>query len=75
MVHYDDPELFAVPQPPHICPKCGSHRTEVVGISDRGEVVLRCNACGERSTVVLKPMRYQPIGAGPSSGITIDLEH
>jgi len=61
MVHYDDPRLFAAQQPPPVCPKCGSHRTEVVGINDRGDVVLRCNACGERSTVSVNSMRYQPI--------------
>jgi uncharacterized Zn finger protein len=38
--------------PPPICPKCGSHRTEVVGRSDdAARIVIRCNNCGERSTV------------------------
>jgi transcription elongation factor Elf1 len=51
MVHYA-PTLTAVHRPPPICPKCGSHRTQVVGLSDNGQtVVIRCNACGERSEV------------------------
>jgi transcription elongation factor Elf1 len=49
MVHYDPP-MFAAQIPPPICPKCGSHRTVIVGRSDDGEtIVLRCNACGERT--------------------------
>ncbi|MBI3400702.1 MAG: hypothetical protein HY048_04715 [Acidobacteria bacterium] len=33
-----------------MCPKCGSHRTEVVGRSnDLKTITVRCNACGERS--------------------------
>jgi hypothetical protein len=48
MVHYDPP-IHASPAPPPLCPKCGSHRTEVVGKSADGAVVIRCNACGERS--------------------------
>ena len=76
MVHYDDPGLFAVQQPPPICPKCGSHRTEVVGISDRGDVVVRCNTCGERSTVSLKPMSYRRIDADAAvEAVAIELEH
>ena len=53
MVHYDPP--FHLAQiPPPICPKCGSHRTEIVGRSDDGEtIVLRCNACGERTRVAI----------------------
>jgi hypothetical protein len=51
MVHYN-PTLLTIPTPPPTCPKCGSHRTEIVGISDDGQtVVVRCNACGERSSV------------------------
>ena len=35
---------------PLTCPKCGSHRTEIVGRSDEARTVtLRCNSCGERS--------------------------
>ena len=41
--------------PPPTCPKCGSHRTEVVGRSDDGRTLtVRCNSCGERSTRVVE---------------------
>jgi len=51
MVHYDATQAAAQTHPP-ICPKCGSHRTEIVGRTDNGAtLVLRCNACGERSRV------------------------
>lgn len=51
MVHYD-PTLQAVPAPPMLCPKCGSHRTEIVGKSnDDAVLVVRCNVCGERSEI------------------------
>lgn len=51
MVHYD-PTQQATPKPPRLCPKCGSHRTEIVGTSGDGTVlILRCNACGARSEV------------------------
>jgi len=53
MVHYAPP-LSAVQDRPPICPKCGSHRTEIVGRSNNGDtIILRCNACGERSRVTL----------------------
>jgi len=46
----------AIHRPPHICPKCGSHRTQVVGIADEGRTVaVRCNACGERSEIKIGP--------------------
>jgi len=55
MVHYNQP-LTAAQTPPPTCPKCGSHRTEVVGRSDNGTtLVVRCNACGERSRVNVTP--------------------
>ncbi|HZR24158.1 MAG TPA: hypothetical protein VFA59_11260 [Vicinamibacterales bacterium] len=51
MVHYDAAASVA-PKPMALCPKCGSHRTEVVGKSlDDAVVVIRCNACGERSEI------------------------
>lgn len=51
MVHYG-PEKHAAQLPPPICPKCGSHRTQIVGRSnDVRSMVVRCNACGERSSV------------------------
>lgn len=56
MVHYDRPFSRTAQQPPRICPKCGSHRTEVVGISEDGRTLnVRCNACGARSTVPVEP--------------------
>ena len=53
MVHYDpDTNQAAPPVLPPVCPKCGSHRTEVLGRSNDGKLIaLRCNACGERSEV------------------------
>lgn len=53
MVHYDtDENLVSPPALPPVCPKCGSHRTEVVGRSNDGKLIaLRCNGCGERSEV------------------------
>lgn len=56
MVHYDQP-LRTAQTPPPLCPKCGSHRTEVVGRSDAGSLVIRCNACGARSEV---PVPHEP---------------
>ena len=53
MVHYDNPWAMA-PVPPPICPKCGSHRTQIVGMSNDGStVIVRCNFCGERSEIAL----------------------
>jgi transcription elongation factor Elf1 len=53
MVHYDPP-MSAAQIPPPVCPKCGSHRTVIVGRSDEGQtLVLRCNACGARSEIAL----------------------
>ena len=53
MVHYN-PQRGAAQTPPPICPKCGSHRTEIVGRSANTDfAVVRCNACGERSLVKL----------------------
>ena len=51
MVHYDPP-MSAAQIPPPVCPKCGSHRTVIVGRSENGQtLVLRCNACGARSEI------------------------
>lgn len=51
MVHYTTNTRHAVQTPPPTCPRCGSHRTEIVGRSDDSRTVtLRCNSCGERST-------------------------
>jgi tRNA(Ile2) C34 agmatinyltransferase TiaS len=60
MVHYNVPLVLAQTPPP-LCPKCGSHRTEIVGRSnDGGTIVLRCNACGERSRVTITPNDAAP---------------
>ena len=53
MVHYRPSGRYGIQTPPPTCPKCGSHRTEVVGRSDDGRTLtVRCNGCGERSTRV-----------------------
>jgi hypothetical protein len=52
MVHYDMAGIQTAPPLPTVCPKCGSHRTEVVGRSNNGKTLaIRCNACGARSEV------------------------
>ena len=52
MVHYNPNIWNAAQGVPPLCPKCGSHRTEVVGrANDKKTVTVRCNACGERSQV------------------------
>ena len=53
MVQYNQ-DWHAAQLLPPVCPKCGSHRTQVVGRSDDGKtVIVRCNACGEQSRVVV----------------------
>jgi len=61
MVHYN-PEWHAAQVPPPVCPKCGSHRTQVVGRSDDGRnVIVRCSSCGERSRIeVARDERARP---------------
>ena len=50
MVHYNATSWNAAQGVPPLCPKCGSHKTEVVGrANDMKTVTVRCNACGERS--------------------------
>ena len=50
MVHYDP--RYSAPAIPPVCPKCGSHRTEIIGMTaDPPTLVLRCSACGAVSTV------------------------
>jgi Zn finger protein HypA/HybF involved in hydrogenase expression len=50
MVHYNPTQKFAAQTPAPRCPKCGSHRTEIVGFSDDLKTVhVRCGVCGARS--------------------------
>jgi hypothetical protein len=52
MVHYDPPGWSAAQRPSPLCPKCGSHRTEIIGLSrDLKKTFLRCGACGAHSEV------------------------
>jgi transcription elongation factor Elf1 len=52
MVHYSRDPISAAQSPPPLCPKCGNHKTEVVGrSSDLKILFLRCDACGARSEV------------------------
>jgi hypothetical protein len=74
MVHYDPTHLNAVQQPPPVCPKCGSHRTEIVGISDGGQIVLRCNGCGERSVVSLHPGHHGEHEPTPADAVGVELD-
>jgi rRNA maturation protein Nop10 len=37
---------------PPVCPKCGSHRTQIIGTFGDGNTLnIRCATCGEVSTV------------------------
>ncbi len=54
MVYYmtDGPNNFRRPPVPPVCPKCGSHRTQIVGVhKDASTINIRCGHCGEVSTV------------------------
>jgi transcription elongation factor Elf1 len=52
MVHYNADKKAAAQTPPPRCPKCGSHRTELIGTSQDQKIThLRCAACGVRSEV------------------------
>jgi translation initiation factor 2 beta subunit (eIF-2beta)/eIF-5 len=53
MVHYGQPPQPKLQQPPQLCTKCGSHRTQIIGrLEDGKTLIIRCNACGAHSTVV-----------------------
>ena len=63
MALYDKPNHGA--QVPPMCPKCGSHRTQVVGRSnDSKTLTLRCGECAERSVVVIT----EETSVGPREG-------
>ena len=53
VVHYfNSSARFAAQALPPLCPKCGNHRTEIVGRSaDEKVIIIRCAGCGERSEV------------------------
>ena len=55
MVHYDpNVSRHAAQTPAATCPKCGSHRTEVIDRSDDARsATVRCNECGNRSGVLI----------------------
>ena len=45
-------ELLPYPTTPPVCPKCGGHKTEIIGqTDDPTKRVIRCNRCGAISTV------------------------
>jgi uncharacterized Zn finger protein len=48
MVHFrSGPGALKRPDAPPVCPKCGSHRTEVIGkTKSTNQQIVRCNACG-----------------------------
>ena len=63
MVHYG-PKRNAIQMRPPTCPKCGSHRTEIVGRSNDSQIiVVRCNSCGERTPVDAELVAKQSGGA------------
>jgi uncharacterized Zn finger protein len=53
MVHFTTKiEVLPYPTTPPVCPKCGNHRTEIIGkADDPTKRTVRCNACGAISTV------------------------
>jgi len=53
MVHFASKlEVVNRPTTPPVCPKCGSHRTEVIGkADDPNNRTIRCNKCGAISSV------------------------
>jgi uncharacterized Zn finger protein len=52
MVHFSAQVGAPLFRTPPVCPKCGSHRTEIIGERDLPpKRVLRCNTCGAISTV------------------------
>ena len=51
-----DPPYRTLQKPPPICPKCGSHRTQIVGLADNGgTIVVRCTVCDARSELKTAP--------------------
>ena len=47
-------DVLPYPTAPPVCPKCGSHRTEIIGTADDPtKRTVRCNTCGAISTVAV----------------------
>jgi hypothetical protein len=54
-------EFIPRPEGPRVCPKCGSHRTQVVGTcDDPTKVNMRCSNCGAVSTVPAFALSFTP---------------
>lgn len=54
MVYYMTHNTVGVrlPPVPPVCPKCGSHRTQIIGtFGEANTLNIRCATCGEVSTV------------------------
>ena len=52
MVHYSPDQRVVAQYPPPRCPRCGSHKTEIIGMSQDTKITyLRCATCGARSEV------------------------
>ena len=55
MVHYFQESRFLAQRPSPLCPKCGSHRTEIIGLcSDQKTTFVRCGACDAHSQVPVR---------------------
>lgn len=67
MVHYNpSPRYVAAQRPSPLCPKCGSHRTEIIGLSkDQKTTFLRCAACGAHSELPTRDAAAATVSAAP----------
>jgi hypothetical protein len=75
MVHYGHDRPSFPQLPPPVCPKCGSHRTQVIGrLEDGGTFIIRCNACGAHSTVMVDDLTREYAERLPfeNTGLTYD---
>jgi hypothetical protein len=71
MVHYAPDAPPAAHTPPPVCPKCGSHRTQIVGSSEGGVLTIRCNSCGERSTISVGARETVPSGDDVATDLAV----
>lgn len=70
MVQHDPNSRVAAQARPPLCPQCGSHRTEIVGVSkDTERLVVRCTSCGVRSNVASEA----PVDGRPESSPSEEL--